>query len=400
MPLLSTLLLMMPLIDVRSPLQAKGIDLQKTAVYAAWTDTAEPIADYQGDKLLNPASTLKLATSYCTLKAFGPNHTFSTRYYSESKPKEGQIQNLWIEGRGDPSLVIEELWLHVQSLKEMGIRRINGSLLIDDSYFDSKDYPGRQENNERAYNAKPTGLSLNYNSIASVSGGETVYRAADNPPVFFGQTLKQLLEESGIKMGGEIEKSKVHEGLSLLLEPKSRPLSWTVWGMNKFSNNFIAESLVKQLGVLEMGTPGSTVNGIRKIEHCLSEIGIPKDAFFIENGSGLSYKTQFSAKNLAKVLIAVHNDPKIAPELISSLSLYGVDGTMKKRNGFKALEGSVRAKTGSLNAISSLAGYLPVEGDRVIAFVIMMNGLKTGLWEAQKVQDKVVETLRIWNKKS
>lgn len=383
-------------VDVAPLLRAKGINTASTGIYAVWADSGQPVAAYHPDQLLNPASTAKIITSYCTLKTLGPDFTFTTKYFSESAVEQSKIHNLWIQGQGDASLVIEELWLHVEQLKNLGLQQITGDLILDGSFFDATDYPGRQENNERAYNAKPSGLSLNYNSIATTDSAhpnQTTYSAAGDPILSFGNTFKQLLQDAGIAFHGQIKTGLTPSGLHPIISPISRPLSWVIYGMNKFSNNFIAESLLKYLGTLDAGAPGSTAKGLKKIEGCLSQLAIKKEDFVLENGSGLSYNNQVTPRQLVRVLQAGFSDFSVGPEFISSLSTYGVDGTMRKRNAYDDLAGQVRAKTGSLNAISTLVGFLPTANHRVIAFAILMNGLKADLWEAHKVQDKILETL-------
>lgn len=430
--------------SVEQFLRQKGISPQTTAIYAVWADTEEPVAAYQETLPLSPASSLKVLTTYCSLKKLGLDHTFETNFLSEGPIQKGEIQNLWVQGKGDPTLVSEKLWLIVQSLKSLGLRKINGNIYIDSSYFDEQDYPGRQENNERAYNAPPSALSLNFNSVAMTlfpDGGEiklslfpqspyfqihnslkrggknkvfintqtdssyeiltlsgtvpylkeplTLYRSIQKPDLFFGNTLKAQLTESGIQVMGEPKKG-VAEGKSLLFQFHSKPLREIVQDMNKFSNNFIAEQLVKYLGAQFFERPGSTAKGVKVLNQCLVETGLKPDPFFIENGSGLSYKNKISSKALVRVLTASFHDFSIAPEFISSLSVAGLDGTMKKRHSPKGLEGILRAKTGHLNGTSSLAGFVPAQDGKIIAFAILMNHFKGGPWKAHRLQDELV----------
>ena len=433
-------------------LKSKGIDTKKTGVYAVWTETGEPIVGHNIDLPLNPGSTVKLFTSYCSLKMLGSNHRFETEYYSDIAPQGGVVNSLWFKGGGNPSLVSEELWEHVQHLKVLGIKEIREALVIDSSLFNGETYPGRQQNNERAYNAKPTAAPLNFNSVAfhilpdekknqtrivafpdipyfkirntvqrkgtrtnividqqSDDYSETwifsgkisteekdkvYYRAVQNPTLFLGHALKALLVESGIAVSGSVKVGRVPAGVPLLVSKPSKPLSLIVRDMNKYSNNFIAESLVKFLGMKGKGIPGTTENGMQQVNQCLEELGIDKKGLQLENGSGLSYNNRVSAKHLMELLQSVHQDFSIEPEFLFSLSQYGTDGTLEDRKYRNNLVGAVRGKTGSLDGVSALAGFLATDSHQKATYVIIMNNMKAGLWESHKIQDAFLATLK------
>lgn len=389
--------------DLAPFLKQRHLAPQQSAVYAVWAKTGEPIAAYQENKLLTPASVLKVLTSYCALKKLGPSYTFATRLYSEGPIQKERINNLMVQGEGDPSLVSERLWLLIQELKTQGLKKIQGNIYIDAGYFDAQDYPGRQENNHRAYNSLTSAVSLNFNSVAIPTAAGTRYKSVADPIAYFGKTFSELLKSSGIDFQGKIFAGKMNLP-HLLYTFDSKPLSLIVWDMNKFSNNFIAEQVVKHLGAKFLGSPGSTKKGVQILKQCLEELasnargvqtrGVQTQNFVIENGSGLSYSNKISAKALVQTLVAGFNDPALQPELISSLSVAGHDGTMKSRKSPKQLEGLLRAKTGSLNGISSLAGFIPAANGEWIAFCFLLNQFKGGLWEAQKWQDNLLLELR------
>lgn len=374
-------------------LKQRGISAAKTAIYAVWAETGEPIVAYQEELPLIPASSLKVLTAYCLLKKLGPNHTLETKVYSEGPIQNGQTQNLMIQGEGDPSLVIERLWLLAQGLKTLGLKKINGNIYLDASYFDDKDYPGQQENNHRAYNARPSALALNFNAISIHSGEATHYRNVPDPIGYFGQNLAELLSAHHIAFQGKVLEGKT-AAAHLLATFSSKPLSQMVWDMNKFSNNFIAEQLVKYLGAKTFGPPGTTAKGVQILKQCLKEIDPESFDLTLVNGSGFSYDNQVTAKALVKVLTAGYHDFSLRPELISSLSIAGLDGTMKSRKSPNELIGILRAKTGSLNGTSSLAGFIPNQEGELIAFGFLLNQFKGGLWEAQKWQDALLVRLR------
>ena len=369
-------------------LKQRGVNAQNSSVYAVWAESGEPFAAYQEKMPLIPASTLKIATTYCALKKLGTTHTFKTNFLSEGAMEAGVIKNLWVQGEGDPSLVIEKLWADVQELKNLGLKKIDGDIIVDASTFDTQDYPGRRENNKRAYNAHTSALSLNYNAMPIGRPPHRHYRNIPEADLFFGNNLKALLKESGIIVAGSVKRGHA-DGKHLLYTAESKPLSEIIRDMNKFSNNFIAEQLVKIMGAEFLGAPGTTAKGMTVIKECLQTIGLNPAHFTIENGSGLSYKNKMSAQDLVKILLAAYHDFKIAPEFISSLSVGGVDGTMRKRKLPNELKGILRAKTGNLDGDSSLAGFLPTQNG-TLAFAILMNHFEGGHGDALRAQDNVV----------
>lgn len=362
---------------------------QKIAIYAVWADSGRTVAAQNENQPMVPASTVKLITTTCALKKLGPSHRFETRYYSETAPEAGVLQNLWIKGFGDPSFVEENLPLVSGHLQKMGVKKITGNIYIDASHFENGEYPGRQVNDLRPYNAPTSAVALNFNTVAVKKRRRIFYRTVANPAIFFGEALAKQLKQDGVEFDGAVAEKKV-EDRQLLFTYFSQPLQDIVARINRFSNNFMAEQVTKYLGAKIFGAPATTEKGVTVLKNCLAEMGVAADEIFLENGSGLSYRNRISAKNLAKVLRAGLRDSKIRQSLIDSLSVPGADGTMKSRTSAKMLEGVLRAKTGSLFKISSLAGFVQAGNGRWIAFAILMNDLNVGLEMSHRYQDQMV----------
>ncbi|MDO8493844.1 MAG: D-alanyl-D-alanine carboxypeptidase/D-alanyl-D-alanine-endopeptidase [Deltaproteobacteria bacterium] len=365
---------------------------EKSSLYAVWADSGEPVSAFQEDLPLVPASSLKIATAFCALKELGNEKRFTTRFLSDGPIQNSSLKNLWVAGDGDPSLVIERLWLMVQQLKRMGLKTVAGNIYIDNSYFDSETFPGHQKQSQRAFNAPLSAVALNYNAIDISSDPEKpIYRRVDDPVRHFGEELAKLFKENSVTFNGKVKEGSA-KNKTEITSFQSRRLNQIVQDMNKFSNNFIAEQLVKVMGAEKKGIPGTTQKGVDVLRECLAKIGV-REELMIENGSGLSYKNKISAKNLVKILLAGYHDFSIQPEFLSSLSINGIDGTMAKRDSPKELEGIFRGKTGSLNGVNSLTGFLPAKSGRVIAFAILMNDFNGGMQHAHKVQDKLIMQL-------
>lgn len=416
-----------------------------TSIYAVWADSEEAVYSQQEDLLLTPASTIKLITTYCALKEFGIDHRFETQFFTSAPADNGTIQDLWVVGEGDPSMVQERLWDAVQQLKALGITRVAGNIYVDDSFFDDNFFPGQDASNKRAYNAGTSALALNHNSVGIeianigdklsittnpstpyfkivnqvnrgggrpkiyvrmeqdgdyekvVVGGTypfgnlrtAYYRSVYNTAQYFGNTLATFLRENGVDVDGKVLEGE-NQGKYALASYSSKPLSEIVSDVNKFSNNFMAEQLTKYLGAKVMGKPGTTEKGTLVLKNCLEELGIDPTEFVIENGSGLSYQSKISAKALVKILVAAYKDFKIRPDFMASLSVPGADGTMKRRQHKTEGYEQLRAKTGTLNGISSLAGYIPSADGSMIAFAILMNNVKGGAYQAHQLQDNFV----------
>ena len=163
--------------------------------------------------------------------------------------------------------------------------------------------------------------------------------------------------------------------------------------MNKHSNNFMAEQILKSMGAIRYGRPGSTEKGIRVIKNYLSSIGVPQNSYIIENGSGLSSKTRLTSRQLVNVLVDVYNNASIRPEFTASIPIIGIDGTTKRWKISPAIRGYARAKTGTLAGVSALAGYVPMKNGRMAAFAIIANGLKSGMRSVHRAEASVVDTI-------
>lgn len=444
-----------PALDVKinNILAASTLSPHATAVVAAFADSGQTITALNGNTPLNPASCTKIITSAAVLDALGPNYQFETNFYSDTRLQaDGKIHNLYIKGNGDPSLVTEELYRIAYNFVSRGVKSITGDIVIDDSYFDGPWYPRKNGNNGRAYTALTSAVSVNFNSVKLIiapgpkvgskakvttepptpyinivgkvrTGGKfriyikrgpqtpesetfivsgsiprrfsprDFYRSLHNPLKYAGNTLKYILEEFGVTVLGQIRSGKAPKDSHLILSEKSKPLSEIVRDMNKFSNNFIAEQITKHLGAKKKGEPGSTNKGVAVFNNYLNSINFPTQSFLLENGSGLSINNQVSAGQLVKILVNLYRHNKLRSPFMESLSILGVDGTMKSWRSHPHLRGMLRAKTGSLANASALAGYVPTRNGKLVAFAILSNGFKKGRYSAREAQLRIVSAI-------
>ena len=381
------------------------------------------------DQVLNPASSIKLFTAYQALKKLGVAYTFKTEVYQEKD------QSLCVKGGGDPSFVMEDLYLLVQNLKRKGVERYSGKIGIDATVFDEELYPEDRsdQNSERAYNAPISGLNFNYNTVSVfvnptrkgeparigldwpfefvqvngkvmtgnstdiawdkkakgeqeiVSLGGKIALDADewrkpfrirNPSKAFGQAFAKMLADFGVvsAVKSSIElKSCTGE---LLTSYSSKPLSFIVQLMDKYSNNFIADTLVKAVDHEAGQHQGSATGGLSLMRADYLKQGIDlgsKNRNWV-SGSGLTNDNRISASDFIKLMKLIYREKTLLPEMFTSLPLAGVDGTLKKKYLHTLVEGKLRGKTGTLSGVQSLVGVYPNEKGDWIAIAFLVNG--------------------------
>jgi serine-type D-Ala-D-Ala carboxypeptidase/endopeptidase (penicillin-binding protein 4) len=435
-------------IDLDRALANPGFNLRRTSIIVVDAQSGELLGAHQPDLALNPASCAKILTSATALRTLGPDYRFSTNFYADRQPGGGTIGTLYVTGRGDPSLVTEELWEAAQGLRAKGLTRATDGIAIDNSFFDSFEFPRKQGNDGRAYTAKTSAVAVNFNSLGvqvgpgARAGGpaavelspaiegyriinklvtqpkfavniafqdsdvmvtgrvpklfepQIFWRSVPDPVLYAGEVIRWVFAQNGIELLGPVRAAHVPANAVQLANESSRPLAQIVADMNKFSNNFIAEQLLKHLGGVRRGAPASTEKGVAVVRDYLATLGIAPNTYEMENGSGLSEQTRVSARQLATVLVSMYRDRSLREPFLSSLSVLGVDGTMKGwgRNA-PELAGVLLAKTGTINGVSSLAGFMPMGNGRMAAFAILANDLPKGAWGAHAAELAVVRAI-------
>lgn len=430
---------------VRAIIGASKLKASDMAVTAISLPKNKALADINTDEPLNPASCMKLITTAVALRTLGPDYQFPTDFFIV----QGEGANdLYVKGYGDPALVIERLEEMVPQLVRSGIPVGIRDIIVDGSFFDEGDFPGRQKGSSRSYNAMVSAVALNHAAItvevfpgekvgspASVfidvpgmrvqnmaktgpartkrgirisksltDSGEVVkitgriplnggqvkqYFNVTDPNAHFGNALRELLEEKGVSVKGRVKSGTVPKGAKLIFQAKSPLLSDVIKDMNKNSSNFMAEEMTKAVGAKAYGAPGTTEKGANAYAKYLKSLGA-KD-FLIENGSGLSYRNRISANDMLAVMKDIYNDKALRDIFIDSLSVAGSDGTIKKWDS-PVLEGRLKAKTGSLNGVSTLSGFMP-KGQEMILFSIMFNGRGVDFWTGRHTAQRIVEAL-------
>ena len=252
----------------------------------------------------------------------------------------------------------------------------------------------------RSTSAGDSSIVIN-GSIGIQNGPAKVYRSMGDPQAENGAQLRAFLLNEGITIKGRVRGGKVPSNAKLLYTIESYDIAYIVQGLNHFSNNYIADALVKRLGALtadDASGSGSLTSGVKAIERFLrSEVGV-KDRFEIHNGSGLDHRNSFSAEQIVKVLLYMQTRMDLFPEFLASFPASGWTGTLKRRfKGSDVMDGMIRAKTGTLTqplAVSSLAGYMGHPKHGMLAFAILNNSRSTTVAEFRKRQDNALR--KIW----
>jgi D-alanyl-D-alanine carboxypeptidase/D-alanyl-D-alanine-endopeptidase (penicillin-binding protein 4) len=440
-------------------LAAPSLAGAKVGVQVAEVDSGRSLYAKNDATLYNPASNAKLVTTASALALLGPEYRWKTVLYAESV-KAGEVQgDLYLKGFGDPSLVGEDLWKMVADLSAEGVKKISGDLAVDDSFFDeARLAPGFEQKSEDLPFRAPNGaVSLNYNACAvhvlpseheaqaarvvvepqtpyfavvnearTVAAGRTnltiaareagdkteikvggriragevphvEYRRVAHPDLNAGWALRELLGRRGIKIGGKVVHGVVPPGARPLVVHYSQPLGVQVRDVNKRSNNFMAEQLLKTMGAETGGKPGTWPKGVDAVGRFLESIGVPRTAYKMVNGSGLYDSDRFTAAQLVALLRTAYRDFRYAADFVGSLALAGADGTIGHRMEGGQAERYVRAKTGSLAGVSCLSGYAGGPGRAPLAFSILMNDVaEPAIGDARRAQDAIAEALVVY----
>lgn len=408
-----------------------------------------PVLTINAERAMNPASVMKLLTTYVALDVLGPAYRWKTEVYGQGAWSGEQLKgDLIFKGYGDPKITLENFWLMLRDLRQDGLKDLRGNLVLDRSYFDlPREQPGAFDNAPyKPYNLGPDALLVNFrahrvrfsaqrerakpriiidpeipnlaliNDVkltheacddwiekihyqvgATLSFGGRFPRACDDQTThlilqdantYFGVLFKQLWEQLGGTWHGKVVEGKVSEDMLRLAKFESPPLAEIVRDVNKYSNNVMARHLFLTLGATLGGAPGNPVKSSEMVNNWLAFKGQNFLELVLENGSGLSRRERISAQHLAWLLRTAFHSSLFA-EFESSLPIVAVDGTMKKRLALGKVSGQAHIKTGALNDVRAIAGYVfDAQGRRMIV-VFLINHANAD--QGRAAQDALLE---------
>ncbi len=405
-------------------------------------------------QLFTPASTLKIFTAEAALLFLGPNYRFLTRLVTSAKSMSNGMINgdVYLVHSGDPSLTYTDLTDLMVSLKSQQIQGVNGNVYVDNTAYDQDNTgPGWADKDAQYCYAAPINASIiNHNCISiGIAPAKTEGRQAtiiENPRFYYSgvansvitksrgrscrislntqpdntltlngciakgknslggsvvipnivkyneSMLTSLFKQYGIQVTGQINAKTAPTNLSVLASHESKPLHVLINEMLKKSDNIIAGSLFKKIGALYSNQPGSWNNGSSAVKQILGQKAAVNTAdMHLIDGSGLSRNNQVTPAQMMQVLDYAFHNYAINYEFISALPIAGVDGTLKGRLQNAAWK--VRAKTGTIAGVVSLAGFAMSKDREPIAFVIIVNGQNGNIWKYREIEDKIVTAL-------
>jgi serine-type D-Ala-D-Ala carboxypeptidase/endopeptidase (penicillin-binding protein 4) len=431
-----------------------GIPEASASLYVHEVGADRPLLTAGAERPMNPASTIKLLTTYAGLELLGPAYSWTTDAYAAGPLKDGVLAgDLVIRGRGDPKLTLENFWLLLRGLRGRGVREIRGDLVLDRGYFTPEEYDASRFDDQptRPYNTGPDALLVNFKAVRlqfipdtaartinivtepvlpqvqvvngltldpNASCGDWLARiktdvqgnASSARLVFSGtfpascgertrhfsvlshtqyvlSLFRELWRELGGVLTGGVRDGATAPDARVLASVQSPSLSEVVRDINKFSNNVMARQLFLTLGAAGAGAPASADKSGRVIRQWLTTKNLSFPELVLENGSGLSRVERISARSLGQLLIDAFRSP-VMPELMASLPVAAVDGTMKKRLSGAEVAGQAHIKTGSLTGVRAIAGYVLDARGRRSVIVLIINHANAG--NTQPVQDALL----------
>jgi len=311
---------------------------------------------------LRPASNEKLAVTYAALTALGPAFRIETDVLGEGALAGPRWNgDLVLKGYGDPTLSSDDLAALARQVRGDGITFVSGRVLGDESWFDARRTAPGWKSAFFIDESPPL-------SALIVNRGRVGQWTSRNPALAAAQLLTKALARAGVRVGGAAGVGVAGDGAVGLASVDSPTLAVMVHWMDKVSDNFTAEMLVKELGAVQAGK-GTTAAGLDVVAAQLTDAGVPLAGVRLVDGSGLSLLDRMTASALVSLLRIMWNDPGVRPELLASLPVAGRTGTLHDRMRGTAAAGVVRAKTGTTDNSTALSGFA---GDYV--FSVLING--------------------------
>jgi len=368
--------------QLQRALAVPHVNPSASAAYAIDLSTGETVYARNESLPLLPASNEKLAVTYAALTALGPSFRIETDLLGEGQQSDSTWQgDLVLKGYGDPTLSSWDLTVLARELRADGISRVTGRIVADESWFDTRrTAPGWKA---AFYIDESPPLSA-----LIVDRGRVGRWTSHDPALAAAQLLRRALVRAGVQVTGGVAHGTADDAAIPLAAVDSPPLEAIVHWMDRESDNFDAEMLLKQLGAVQ-AERGSTAAGIGVVAGLLTQAGVPMAGVRLVDGSGLSLLDRFTANALVSLLTVMWNDPGVRPELLASLPVAGRSGTLVHRMRNSVATGVVIAKTGTTSNASALSGFV---GDRYV-FSVLQNGWPVSWFWARTAQDRFATVL-------
>lgn len=435
-------------------IKQSAIDKNGIGLFIQAVDTSEPVAVFQADQPLNPASVIKLVTTVASLGILGSGYRWTTEVAYTGELKNNTLHgDLYFRGNGDPYMTPERFWRLLNRVSIYGIRNISGNVYVDNSYFlpVPVDYGAFDKRPYRTYNVGPNALLVGFqatefhfsvaknkvdivafpmspklkivNKVKLKRGGcgawskrirldtqsidglqrvvfsgrygrdcgrRVLYRRVTEASDHFQHFFLPIWQQLGGSVKGQVTHSVLPEDFQPVLQQESISLSEAIRLINKFSNNVMTRQVLLSMGAQSYGAPGTTQKGIDAINEWLEQRNLYDSSLRLDNGAGLSRESRVSAAMLGKLLKYVYQQAYM-PEFIASLPVAGYDGTMANRFKGESLQGRAHIKTGLLDDVQTMAGYVTALSGKRYVVVLLQNHRKANTAAAERLQNRLIE---------
>jgi D-alanyl-D-alanine carboxypeptidase/D-alanyl-D-alanine-endopeptidase (penicillin-binding protein 4) len=365
--------------ELNAALKSAGIPSVRRGAVAIDLESGKVVFSRHPRGSLEPASNEKLVVTYAALDLLGPGFRISTDVLGEGE----QIGSTWkgkliLQGHGDPNLSTSKLKLLARRVRAAGIRSVTGGIVGDESFFDRRrTAPGWKRSFLINECAPLSALSLDRGRVTSSS-----------PALVAARAFEAALESRGVKVRDRIRVGAASDEDEAIASVYSPALWKILHFMDRDSDNYTAEMLLKQIGAY-VNDRGTTANGAAEVRSELEEAGIPLRGVRIVDGSGLSRRDRLTTAAIAQLLVVVWSDETMRKPFVRSLAIAGRLGTLRGRMRSAPARGNVYAKTGTTSRASALSGFVR---DRY-AFSIIQNGNPIADWRARASQDRFATLL-------
>ena len=437
---------------IESIVKKSGIPRSDISIYIKEAGKSKRVvASLNATKTRVPASVIKVLTTYSALLKLGFDYRWPTSFYTTGKMKNGVLKgDLLVKGFGDPSLSTKDLKSIVANIRAKGIRKVTGNIVVDKSYFDvgTKNNSGFDKHTYSPYNAMPDAMMFNeristicvtpnknrvskkvvdgsyiiknnlqrvnkpckgryswpafridnststtqvllQGKISKKCGTRNICKVITKPYKSFYYALKDELNKAGIRVAGGMRINKIPSSAKPLFTHYSRSLEKIVSRTAKKSNNLYARHLLLYLGAKMYGAPATLKKGREAVEYILKSRGaLSKGVLSIDNGCGLSRTAKIDAKLLGTVLDDGYT--RYGTRWMKTLSIAGVDGTIRRRFKGTSVRNRAWMKTGTLKRVKNISGYVKSKNGRLYTVVILVNS-KAGNWRASQLQNNIMK---------
>jgi len=435
--------------DLEGHIATIPLNKNNYSIFIQSTSDSSPLVSWLTHRKRTPASVIKVLTTYAALMELGYNYRWETRFYHTGTIRNGVLRgDIVVKAGGDPTLKTSDVDSIVSELKNHGIHRITGNIILDKSIFriSSRNNSGFDKNRYSPYNAMPDALMFNQRkSTVCVSPRRgRIYTTKDVPDlsyrvinkmrlvngscrgsrswprvsvknrsiIFSGKlskhcskrkvckvitkshlsfyyTLKDKIKKSGIRYNGKMKLKRTPKSAKYLFSHFSQPLEKIISTTAKKSNNLFARQIMLTLGVTQYGKPGTLQKGRNGVERILNRHHIlERGKTFIENGSGLSRISKVTAQSLGNLFLdAYHN---YGHRWMQTLSIAGIDGTIHRRFKYSTVFGRAWMKTGTIRGVANIGGYVEGASGELYVVVVLVND-KYSRKYGRKLANRVIE---------